>query len=279
MLCIPDIMNPYYFTMINGVTQTLENYGYNVILSYTMHNKKKELEILSSLKGRFVDGLIFGSFDYTPELIRAIKNTALPTVLTSYYESSNDDFFDCVYTDQAKATRLATKHCLEKGHEAIAFLGGDPKEQNTRERFDGYCQALREANLPLREELIIYADFTRNGAFEAVSRFLKNPPPCTAFVACNDLMGVGCLNACRSNNYHVPGDFSIVSLDNTEYCLCTYPSMTSVDMLQGPVGIEAAKFIMDRIIHKRHYQKNMVFSPKLISRNSVKKIKSVSSKE
>ena len=80
MLCIPDIMNPYYFAMIHGATQTLERFGYNIILGYTMHSPKKELEVLDSLKGRYVDGLIFGSFDYTPKLLRAIEATDLPTV-------------------------------------------------------------------------------------------------------------------------------------------------------------------------------------------------------
>lgn len=272
MLCIPDIMNPYYFAMIHGVTQTLEGYGYNVILSYTMHSKKKELEVLDSLRGRFVDGLIFGSFDYTPALMHAIQNTALPTVLTSYYENSDGaDFYDCVYMDQPKAAWTATKHCLENGHTEIAFLGGNPKEQNTRERFEGYQKAMREAGLPLREELILTADFTREGAHRVCREFLQTKPACTAMVACNDLMGVGCMIACREAGLHVPEELSIVSLDNTDYCLCTDPPMTSVDMMQGPVGVEAARFVMERILSKRNFQKNMSFSPNLILRESVQK--------
>ena len=83
MMCIPDIMNPYYFAMIHGAAVTLERFGYSVLLEYTMHNPQKELEVLDSLKGHFVDGVIFGSFDYTPTLIEAIKGTGLPTVITS----------------------------------------------------------------------------------------------------------------------------------------------------------------------------------------------------
>lgn len=273
MLCIPDIMNPYYFAMINGVTQTLESYGYNVILSYTMHSKAKELEILESLKGRFVDGLIFGSFDYTPELMQAIRDTGLPTVLTSFYDNMDgSNFYDCVYVDQPKAAYTAAKHCVEYGHKSIAFLGGDPKEQNTRERFTGFKHALDEAHIPLNKKYVLAADFTRQGAYKAFRSFLLTEPDCTAVVACNDLMGVGCMIACRDADYSVPEDISIVSLDNTDYCLCTYPSMTSVDMMQGPVGVEAARFVMDRIQEKRSFQKNMAFPPNFVSRDSVMNI-------
>lgn len=48
--------------------------------------------------------------------------------------------------------------------------------------------------------------------------------------------------------------------------------MTSVDMLQGQVGEEAANFVMDRILNKRNYQKNMAFLPILVERESVRKL-------
>ena len=84
-------------------------------------------------------------------------------------------------------------------------------------------------------------------------------------------MGVGCMNVCRDMGIRVPDDISIVSLDNTDYCLCTDPPMTSVDMMQRQVGEEAANFVMNRILEKRRFQKNMAFSPVLVVRDSVKK--------
>lgn len=274
MLCIPDIMNPYYFAMIHGATQTLERFGYNIILGYTMHSPKKELEVLDSLKGRYVDGLIFGSFDYTPKLLRAIEATDLPTVITSFYENGeNQDFYDCVYMDQPRAAWTATEYCLKNGHTRIAFLGGDAKEQNTKERFAGYKKALGEAGIPIDKALTINADFTREGAYHAFHNFIQQGRECTAVVACNDLMGIGCMNACQELGLDIPGDISIVSLDNTDYSLCTNPAMTSVDMMQGQVGEEAANFVMSRILDKRTYQKNMAFSPVLVERHSVRKLK------
>ena len=47
--------------------------------------------------------------------------------------------------------------------------------------------------------------------------------------------------------------------------------MTSVDMMQRQVGEEAANFVMNRILEKRRFQKNMAFSPVLVVRDSVKK--------
>ena len=275
MLCIPDIMNPYYFAMIKEVTEALEDYQYNVLLTYTMHSPEKELEILKSLKGGYVDGLIFGSFNYTDTLIAAIKETGLPTVITSFYSGSdNDDFYDCIYVDQPEAAYVATKHCIENGHRRIAFLGGDPEEQNTIERYTGYKRALSEAGIDLDEDLVINADFTLEGAEREYARFIHSGNDVTAVLACNDLMGVGCMNACKSAGISVPDEVSIVSLDNTEYCVSTDPQMTSVDMMQGPIGARAVKAVMDRINNKRNYRKDLTFYPNLIVRDSVKVIAS-----
>lgn len=154
----------------------------------------------------------------------------------------------------------------------MRFWGGNAKEQNTRERFEGYKRALEEEQVPISKPLIIHADFTREGAYRAFTEFLQRGEECTAVVACNDLMGVGCMRACVDFGLKVPEDISIVALDNTEYCLCTTPSMTSVDMLQGQVGQEAANFVMDRIVNKRNFQKNMAFTPVLVERESVREI-------
>ncbi len=274
MLCIPDIMNPYYFSMIKEVTDTLESYHYNILLSYTMHNPKKELEILNSLKGRYVDGLIFGSFDYNPTLIKAIKDTGLPTAITSFYKdhSKFQNFYDCVYVNQSLAAWVATNHCIEKGHTRIAFLGGDPREQNTKERFAGYGKALEEAGIPVDNSFVIHADFTREGALRKFKQYINEGGNCTAVMACNDLMAIGCMNACNELGLKVPDDISIVSLDNTEYCICTNPQLTSVDMMQGKVGVEAAKLVMDRILNKRNYSMDVVFSPQIFERESVKNL-------
>ena len=41
MMCIPDIMNPYYFAMIHGAAVALERFGYSILLEYTMHSRKR----------------------------------------------------------------------------------------------------------------------------------------------------------------------------------------------------------------------------------------------
>lgn len=272
MFCIPDIFNPFYFGMIRGVNQVLEKYGYYTILVYTEHNRNRELNMIEALKERFVDGMIMVSFDFNEKMIAAMAESGLPVVITNLYESRNASAsFDCVYVDHVRATNLAASHLIENGHRNIAYLGGSVKEQTGAERLKGYREALEAAGIGYNPALVIQSDYTRVGGEREFGKFIKREGAgaVTALVAANDLMGVGSLTYCMENGIRVPRDLSIVTLDNTEYCKCTYPRLSSVDMMQKQIGQNAAQALMERIQDGREYNKVVRLEPQLKNRDSV----------
>jgi DNA-binding LacI/PurR family transcriptional regulator len=270
MLCIPDILNPYYFSMIKGVSHVLEKYGYYTILGYTGHDSEKELRLVESLKERFVDGLIMVSFDFNTKLLQAMYDSGMPVVITNYCGNQHfEQDFDQVYVDHTKAVYLAVKHCIEKGHRRIAFVGGSLHEQTGKERFSGYRKALEENNIMYSEDLILQSDFTLNGGHKTFRNFLETKKHFTAVVCCNDLMGIGCLNACKEAGLDIAKDYSLVTLDNTDYCICTTPKLSSIDMMQDKIGLNAANFLMEQILSNRGYKKTMILTPYLVARDSV----------
>lgn len=273
MMCIPDILNPYYFSMISSVNEVMANNQYHTILACTHHNAQKELEMIESLKERFVDGLIIGSFDLNNKLLQAMKDLGIPVVVLNFCNNpAYTEQFDCVYVDHTKAVQIATEHCIQKGHTRIAFLCDSLKEQTGRERLAGYRKALDEAQLSYDESLVIQSDHTMEGGYKAFSGFLDKKVDFTAVVSCNDLMGIACLNVCRERGLQMPDDFSIVTLDNTDYCLCTSPRLTSVNMMQGQMGLYAAQCILQQINEERDYKQMMVLTPRLVIRDSVKQL-------
>ena len=80
------------------------------------------------------------------------------------------------------------------------------------------------------------------------------------------------MNVCREQGKKVPDDISLVTLDNTDYCLCTTPRLTSVDMMQNQIGICAAQCMLQQINKERRYKQTLVLSPELVVRNSVKEL-------
>lgn len=270
MFCIPDIYNPYYFSMIEGANRVLQQYGYYMILVHSEHDKEKEFKLLEVLKEHFVDGMIMGSFDFDEKLIEEIRNAPVPVVITNLYESLDGrDNFDCVYVDHTKATFIATTELIEKGHKNIVFVGGSLDEQTGSERLVGYQKALEAAGLPYREELILTSDFTHQGGRKVFSEFMKKEIDFSGIVAINDLMAIGCMNACLTAGLKIPEDVSVISLDNTDYCACTFPKLSSINMMQEQIGANSAELLIERINGKRDYKKVIVLEPSVVLRSSV----------
>ena len=50
---------------------------------------------------------------------------------------------DCVVCDNREGARAAVEHLLSHGHERLAFVGGPTAWLSTRERQEGYEEAMR----------------------------------------------------------------------------------------------------------------------------------------
>jgi LacI family transcriptional regulator len=269
LFCIPDIYNPFYFGMIKGASDVLEKHGYFLVLCHTKHSIEEELRILQALRERYGDGMILVSFNFTRRNIDAINACGMPVVLTNKYSSRGGaDRFDYVFVDTYKGIGLATEHLIGLGHRRIAYVGGDSTEQTGAERLAGYRDAMRTARLDVREGMVISSDYTREGGWKAGQRLLRLRNAPTAVVAANDLMAVGCMQACESLGVPIPSRLSVVGMDNTDIATIISPHLSSVAMRQEDIGANAATLLMERIREGRDYRKTVRLEPELVARAS-----------
>jgi len=63
-----------------------------------------------------------------------------------------------VIADNYKGAYKATKHLIERGYKKIAILSNNSGLSISQERLEGYKAALKEANIPFRENMIAYCD-------------------------------------------------------------------------------------------------------------------------
>lgn len=248
IFAVPDICNPFYFDMINGINQVLEEHGYLMILFYTKHSLEEELKAIQNLREKVADGMIMVSFNFCEENIQAINAIQAPVVLTNQYVSKEGrDRFDYVYVDTFEAIRLGTGHLIEQGIRRIAYVGGSLSEQTGYQRFCGYLEAMREAGLPLDDRFVAESDYTENGGYASARKWLEQPDRPEGIVAANDLMAIGVMKACEEAGLRIPEDVSVVGMDNLDIGSRVYPKLTSVALMQEEIGRQAALMLMKRL--------------------------------
>lgn len=271
LFCIPDIYNPFYFQMIDGASNVLEENSYYTILYHTRSQLEKEISAVDLLNQKYCDGIILVSFDFSEKNISAIEASNKPVVLTNLYEKiKKDSNFDCVYVDHEKAMKIATQHLIDGGSKRILLLVGSDKQQTSRERLLGYKRGLEESGIPYDKSLIRDGKYTVEGGYKALKGAMKENLNFDAIITANDLMGVGVVQYLNENGISLTDNYKMVSFDNTDFARYNVPSITSVDLRQYLIGKNSAELLLERILFGRKQSKIVRIEPKIIIRDSSK---------
>lgn len=274
---ITTYISDYIFpSIIRGIEEELSSCNYSLMLSSTRNNVDNEKLSLDSMISQQVDGLIVEptksnlmnpNLNYYLSLSE--KNTPLIMVNASYEELD----LPLVALDDVKAGQMATDHLIELGHTSIGMITKTDDIQG-KNRLKGYLKALHKSNLTFKSEHIVRYD-TESKPFiaEKIEKLLSQEQLPTAFVVYNDQIAVELIKEMSRLGKTCPGDFSVVSHDNSFYST-TLPTvkLTTIEHPKEELGKAAARWIVNAIEKGDKEQESIIFEPELVVRNSTRKL-------
>lgn len=269
MLAIPDTSNEIYFGMIEGVQNEIKTQGYSLLLYYTNGELEEELHAVRLLQERVVDGLILVHFSYTPVLLNEIQRCSNPVVLLgmcNHLWAEKGYNFDTISIDVYSGIYTAVQHLAKMGHRRIGYLAGRKNVTVYRQRFEAYKKALQDLEVEYQEEYVYWSDWTQSGGYSGGRTLYQLPERPTAICASNDLQAIGCWEAIRDLGGSIPRDIALTGLDNLN--ICKILGITSFDMKENTMGMEAAKHLMARLSGGRLRYQNLYLRPEIQVRDS-----------
>lgn len=78
---IPDISNVFYAELARGIEDIATMYRYNIILSNSDQNEAKEIELLDTMYGKQVDGIVMMSENVSEAILDKMSHSPSPIVL------------------------------------------------------------------------------------------------------------------------------------------------------------------------------------------------------
>ena len=110
----------------------------------------------------------------------------------------------------------------------------------------GYEAALEAMGIPVDPELFQAADFTLQGGYRAAKQMFGNPRKRpTAVCAASDEMAIGTILAARDMGLNVPGDISVIGIDDHE--LAEFFGLSTVAQFPTEQGVKAVEILMDEL--------------------------------
>jgi len=264
---VTDISNKFISEFLIGVQNTLEQFGYTVLLGTTFDSVSKQDKLLSTMVEHRVDGLILNpASKSTEKTVERINNLPIPIVLAN--RELDDANCDYVGIDYVRGAYIAVKHLLEKGHRRIAYLGGIKSSSTWIERMRGFQLAYEKAGLNLDESLIIDGPPTREGGFDAVSKIFQNENPPTAIFCFSDLVASGVLQGLALHELTPGVDIDIVGFDNIPDSEIYHPPLTTVSSFPRSIGIKSANILYEKMTKSSPEKQRIILKPELIIRET-----------
>ena len=229
---IGDATDPYFAGIVRGVEDVARQHGYLVIVCNSDRQPEIELRYLNTLNDYRVDGVIFAGGGLTDEAyLRDIRQA-----LEVYSErgavcvSLGKHLFPSfsVVVDNAGITADAVDYLAGLGHRAIAYVSGPPLLTTTHLRRASFEASLRRHGLPVVPEHILNGDYTFESGLAAAQVLAGLDPRPTAVMASNDLMAVGCIVGLKRLGLRVPGDLSVMGIDDIATAQFVDPPLTTV---------------------------------------------------
>ncbi len=265
---LPEIVHYFFSSILQGIEEVASDEGFNVMIFRSHESYERELKITESLILARVAGVL--------------ASLAKETNMYDHFQDILDNdiqlvFFDriCigiltdrVVVDDYAGAFTAVNYLIEKGAKRIAFFSSPPHLEISKNRKNGYLDAMRKHNIEVDESLVFHCD-TRNEAIELTPKVLDLPNPPDAFFAINDHTASGILYAVKKRGLQVPNDISICGFSGGDLALATDPLLTTVEQHGYEVGKTAAQLLIDKINGKTLGQyKNRIIKTKLMVRGT-----------
>jgi LacI family transcriptional regulator len=261
-IVFPDLSGPYYSEVILGYEERASDAGQSVFILGT-HGRPRATEQVTELADR-VDGLVVMGRTVVDDVVEELHDAGVPIVLLARPPAAGAD---TVRSENEEAAQALTRHLLEHGHSAFAFLGNPDASPDVAERWAGFSSALRTAGAEA-PPAAVPAGFREADGHRAATMLLDAGQRPDAIVAANDEVAIGAYRAARERGLGVPTDIAITGWDDIALSEHVGPGITTVRQPLRQLGATAARLLFERIRGDRTEPHHVLLPTALVIRAS-----------
>ncbi|MGL4450483.1 LacI family transcriptional regulator (plasmid) [Cetobacterium somerae] len=230
---------------------------YNILV-FSVEDTDEQKNYIDLCRSENVTGAIILGIKLDDPQIKDLKeNKEFPVVV---FDTNIGGDVNSVKTDNELGVKKVTDYLKEMNHEKVGVITGHFKAQVSIERLYTFT------NQMIGKEIEIYeGDFSKESGYKGAKVLYKKGV--TALFAFSDLMALGALEYFNENNIKVPDEISLIGFDDIPVGEILKPGLTTIAHSKK----EIAKKML-RMIIENEYGKNIKIEPKLIKRDSVKKL-------
>jgi LacI family transcriptional regulator len=131
------------------------------------------------------------------------------------------------------------------------MINGPEKLPATKERLEGYIQAMTKSRLKYDNNLVLNCDLTKESVIEATEKLLTGKRRPTAIVTFNDYVAMDAVQQARKMKFKINKDICFVSYANLPISHYTaFPPLASVEQFPYQQGQKATETLIELLSRK-----------------------------
>ena len=242
---IPQIAHYYFSTILSGIEDEASRHGYRIMVAQSDESYEREVEICQSFLKNRVCGVIVSQAKDTMRYEHFLHLQQAGVPLVFYDRICTGLNTNRVVVDDYHGAFVAVSH-LETGCKRIAFYGAPMQLEISKNRFNGYRDAILQHGMQLDQSLVFVCD-NRADAEELTPEVIARPDRPDAFFAVNDDTAIGILYTVKHLGFNVPNDISICGFTDGERAVACEPMLTTVGQRGDKVGREAVDVLLAHV--------------------------------
>lgn len=266
---VPWITRWFFTALIDGAQSVLAEAGYDVMLFSIDPTTEPETWPIHLLAKR-VDGLLAFCLPLTQQHRDLLSRSQTAVAHVGVWQPG----IPTVGIKDRQVGRIAAAHLVELGHQRIGFVGGDAVGSYEipvgQARLGGCREVLAEAGLQMSPQDVIGAEYSVRGGECAFGVFQRSRQRPSAVLAGCDEIAIGFIHAARSAGLQVPGDISVIGVDDHDLARVFGLSTVRQDVREQ--GRVAADLLVQRLAEPACEMDNVYLPAQLVARATTARI-------
>lgn len=240
-IILPQLSESFFSSAISGIEDFANTKKYNVLVGQSHDDEQREKQLVETMKNHRVDGMLISVAKNTSnyEHFDMLKDYNIPLVFFDRIPAKADIHY--VACNLKRGMTDAINFLVKRGHRNIALINGPKTIIASRERFEGYKEALFSKKIKIDASYIVSTDLSEASTQNAMEELLALKRKPTAIITFNDYVALDAMQFAKKKKVKINKDIAFVSFANLPIChYMENPPLASVEQFPYEQGKRAA---------------------------------------
>lgn len=253
----------FSMSIVSAIENYVEKFSYSIIVCDYHDDKKRFEKKIEFLINRSIDAIIVFHQDHVTPMLKKITENKIPIIAIDAPIAGLKS--DTVVVNNYESSKEGINYLIKKGHRNIGIITGSFDNYISQKRQQGYEDALKENNIPIRKENIWFGDYTIKSGYDGFNELIRKSKNLDALFVINYYMSLGAIKAYRQQTSLSKIEFLIY--DHFFVNDIFYPEISSIEQPVEQIGITAGKMVINRLVKQTNNDYQTIYCNNIFHKN------------